>query len=407
MTEQWTTVIDEWSAMQAPVSDRAADRAAHVFAPVANWLFSPPMAQLLAEFGERLPDAAGAADRDTADPPGRFGAGEKLPGWLDLVMADGTGHADGPSPEQVAILRRALAVERMAAKHFNFRTPDGEEYRERSQAVAGELGPELRDRIAVLTRQLGLVSPHPPRFDRYDKTLVLGGGHLFPLLRARYAAQMREAGSTLGELSFLGSPRFLIEEPPERLVTESYAPGAADEFDLMVAAACTEFGLSPGGTVFLCGCFSVNAQCPNWPGRHARHARDTPAAYTHERCAALVDSTGRTVATVLSASTGRPPVRPDTADTLSLWARCADPRLGQRVLMVTTQVFVPFQTFDGLRRLYLCHGAAVDVVGYASKPGDPPQTAEYLLQETLSAIKSGRRLLVDAAGTLMGTPSIA
>jgi hypothetical protein len=407
VTDQWTAVTDEWSAVQAAVSDRPTDRAAHVFAPVASWLFSPPMAQLLAEFGERLPDASEAARRDTAHPPGRLGGGEELPGWLDRIIANGTGHPGGPSPEQVAILRRALAVERIAANHFNFRTPDGEEYRERSQAVAGDLGPDLRDRVAVLARQLGLVSTYPPRFDRYDKTLVLGGGHLFPLLRARYAAQLRAAGSALGELNFLGSPRFLIEEPSERLVTESYAPGAADEFDLMVAAACTEFGLSPGGTVFLCGCSSAKAQCPNWPGRHAGHTEDTPAPYTHERCAALVDSTGRTIATVLSASTGRPPVRPDTADTLSLWARCADPQLGQRVLMVTTQVFVPFQTFDGLRRLYLCHGAAVDVVGYAPKPGDPPQTAEYLLQETLSAIKSGRRLLVDAAGTLMGTPSIA
>jgi hypothetical protein len=119
----------------------------------------------------------------------------------------------------------------------------------------------------------------------------------------------------------------------------------------------------------------------------------------------LVDGAERSVGLVLSASTGRPPYRPDTSDTFSLWARCADPMPGERILVVTTQIFVPFQTFDGLRRLYLCHGADVDTVGYGAKWGDRTQTAEYLLQETLSAIRSGRRLLIDAAEELMRAKS--
>jgi hypothetical protein len=75
--------------------------------------------------------------------------------------------------------------------------------------------------------------------------------------------------------------------------------------------------------------------------------------------------------------------------------------------VITNQVFVPFQTFDALRRLYLPHAVDVDVVGFAADGDYPPQTAEYLLQETLSAIRSGRRLLVEAAQKLTGAPSIA
>jgi hypothetical protein len=394
------SVTKHWAMTQAPTAEHPADRAVHVFALVAGWLFSEPMAQLLAEFSERLP-GAGSVDDHAAGLSDWLHLNEKLPDWLDRVVTDGAATVDGLSPTQVDILRRTLAVERMAAEHFNFRTRDGQQYRERQQALVADFAPELRDRISELTDQLGLGSPQPPRFDRYDKTLVLGGGYRSPLLRARYAAQLRAAGTDLGEVSFLGSPRFLIEQPPERPVTESYAPSATDEFGLMAAAAQAEFGLTPAATTFLCGCSSVETQCPNWPGRHLEGADQTPPAYTHERRVDLLDGDGHTVASVLSASTGRPPYRPDTSDTFALWARCAHPQVGQRVLVVTTQVFVPFQTFDGMRRLYLSHGVDVEVVGFGPEWEDRPRTAEYFLQETLSAIRSGRRLLVDAAQTLM------
>src|SRR5262249_33593074 len=81
--------------------------------------------------------------------------------------------------------------------------------------------------------------------------------------------------------------------------------------------------------------------------------------------------------------------------------RRAHPKPGERLLVITTQVFVPFQTFDGLRRLYLPFGTDIDTVGYGAEWGDRPLTPEYLLQETLSAIRSGRRLLIDAAKELM------
>jgi hypothetical protein len=383
------------------------ERAAHVFPLVADWVFRAPMAQLLAAFGERLP-GPGLAGRDGAGSlPDLRRLGEELPHWLGPVATGEATGVNGLSGDRIDVLRRTLAIEGMASGHFNFRTQDGEEYRERSQLRPADFTPKFRDRVLELTDQLGLVTPRPPRFGRYDKTLVLGGGYLFPLLRARYAAQIRAAGTDLGDLSFLGSPRFLIKKPPERPFAEEYAPGAADEVDLMAGAARAEFGLRPASEVFLCGCSSAEAQCPHWACRHAEQAKDTPPAFTHERRVDLMDGTGRVVAMLLSASTGRPPHRPNTADTFALWARCADPQPGQRVLAVTSQVFVPFQTFEGLRCLYLRHGVDLDVVGHSADWGYPPLTAEYLLQETLSAARSARRLLVDAAGILMGAQSAA
>jgi hypothetical protein len=394
-------VTDPWTMRPVPIVERAADRAAYIFPLVTDWLLSEPMAELLEAFGERLPPPGFASNHDDGDPNGWLHLNEKLPEWLLRVAVDPAASVNGLSPAQVDILRRTLAVERMVAADFNFRASAGQQYRERIQASTADFTPEFRARVRELAGQLGLVHAQEPRASGYDKTLVLGGGYRSPLLRARYAALLRSKGFQLGEVSFLGSPRFLIEDPPERSVTDAYAPGASDEFDLLVAAAQTEFGLTPARTTFLCGCSSAQAACPKWLERHPEGGQ-TPAAYTHERRAELEDDAGRTVASVLSASTGRPPYRPDTSDTFSLWGRCANPQLGQRVLVVTSQVFVPFQSFDGVRRLYLPHGVDLDAVGYGDDWEESLRTAEYLLQETLSAIRSGRRLLVDAAGTLMG-----
>jgi hypothetical protein len=392
-------VTDPWTMRRVRIVERAADRAAEVFSLVADWLLSEPMAELLEAFGKRLP-APGFA-RDHNGGPVNGWINEKLPDWLLRAAVDPAAAVDGLSPPQVDTLRRILAVERMTSPDFNFRGTG--QYRERRQASSADFTPEFRTRIRELATQLGLVRAQEPGVSEYDKTLILGGGYLSPLLRARYAALLRSEGFQLGEVTFLGSPRFLIEKgEPERPITGAYAPGARDEFDLLVAAAQAEFGLTLARTTFLCGCSSADVWCPHWAAREAEGAEETPAAYTHERRAELVDDAGRTVASLLSASTGRPPNRPDTSDTFSLWARCANPQVGQRVLMVTSQLFVPFQSFDGMRLLYLPHGVDLDVVGYGDDWEDRQQPAEHLLQETLSAVRSGRRLLVDAAGVLMG-----
>jgi len=371
------------------------ERAVRAFAQAEEWLFSNPMAELLAAFGGQLPDGTAAVETAAAD---WLHSSEALPAWLAPLLAEATGSVGGVSSQRLRTLRRTLALEQLAAADFDFR--GGAHYRERSQAATADFDAALRDRVLELTDRLGLVSPRPTHFDRYDRTLVLGGGYKSPLLRARYAAQLSSKGIELGELSFLGSPRFLIEDPAERPVVAPYAPEANDEFDLMEAGALAAFDVAAHDVQFLCGCHSSDEICPRWRYRDTETAERTPPAFTHERRVRLAGSDGRTVGSVLSASTGRPPYRPDTSDTFELWGRCAQPKPGERVLLVTTQVFVPFQYFEGLRRVFLRYGAEVDAAGFGADWDDRPQTAEYLLQETLSAIRSGRRLLIDAADIL-------
>lgn len=376
-------------------------RAERVVAAVRSWVYSEAMQRLRALIAEQSSHATSTGGNGDSS---WLHLNERLPQWL-VASLDGAGGEDthagwvGPS---ISLLRDVIDIEKQAADDFDFRGRDGEGYRERSEAATAQFDADTRNAVLELTTQLGLVEPAEPKYDAYDKTLILGGGYRSPLLRTRYAASLQQRGVELGELYFLGSPRFLItKDPAEKPVTSTYAPNATDEFGLLQGAAEAEFGFSAGRTRFLCGCVDASSICPRWRHVDDDRAAEVPPEYTHERSADVTSSGGRHRGSVISASTSRPPYRPDTSDTYELLLRFADPRVGQRILTITTQVFVPFQRFDGLRRLYLPRGLELDAVGYGADWGDRPQTAEYLLQETLSAIRSARRLLVDAVEVLL------
>lgn len=390
-------MTEDGAAAASPEFDAAADRAHDAIALADAWLFAPAMADLLALFDEDLP-AVGAAAPRSADGVPLFN--ESLPPWAERVLDDPRAELAGVPQKYLDILRRTLALERIAVRRFNFRAQGDGGYVERSQAAVAGFEPATAARIIELCEDRGLVETRPPRSARYGETLILGGGYRRPLMRAVYARELADEGVGLGRLTFLGSGRELIPEPAERPETEDYAPGAHDEFDLLIGAACTAFAVHRGPTRFLCGCASADDVCPVWRARIGSYGGAVPAGFTHERQMDLLDADGAPAGSVLSASTGRPPHRPNTADTLDLWAR-TDP-VGGRILVVTSQYFVPFQTFDCLRLLYLPLGVDSDVIGFDDQLPDEAKLPGYLLMETLSAIRSARRLLVDSVGVLAG-----
>ena len=374
---------------------RKATRAERLLAIGDEWLASEAMGALLDAFGDRTPN------REVDN--GWLPLNEDLPAWV-VEMLDG---AEQPelAVEHVGRLRRALTIERLAVKHFDFRAIEGAGYRERSQAKAAQFHPDVKEMVLTHCRELGLVDPSLPRAGHYENTLILGGGYRSPQIRTRYAAELERAGTRLGCVYLLGSPRLLIGDPPEAQAVAYYAPSAKDEFDLMVAAAMWEFeDLTADQVEFVCGCVGDSRVCPRWRREHPDFSDPAmPTQFTHRRTLSLRDRSGAVRAVAVSASTGRPPYRPDTSDTFQLWAQVANPGEGNDVLIVTTQVFVPFQRFDAYRRLYLEYGADIDVVGFGADRGDRPQSTEYLLQETLSGIRSARRMMVAAAGVLLAS----
>lgn len=303
--------------------------------------------------------------------------------------------------KQRKILDFVLNIEKEAAKKLGFR---GGKERFLAEQVLFE--PETSAEIRRLCSKLGLITPNfPPRL-RYAKTIILGAAYRTPLLRAQYAAHLARNGIKLGDLYFLGSPRPLVTDKakPERPLTESYAFGAVDEFDLMAAAAESAMSVMAQEVKFLCGCTSDTRLCPAWQYRDQDGSVSVvPPAFTHDRVRTLlaIGSTNPiSCGAVLSASTSRPPARANTADTFELLARSADFQLGERVLVVTTQIFVPFQGFDAQRCLGLVTGAEVDTVGFGEDWYGQLWTTQQLLQETFSAIRSARRL-IEAANEIL------
>ena len=98
---------------------------------------------------------------------------------------------------------------------------------------------------------------------------------------------------------------------------------------------------------------------------------------------------------VLAAPSTRPGQRANTADTLTGWANLVRlPAAGTRILMVTTDIFVPFQHCDAVRLLGLRYGCEVETVGFDSTANRwvPPPSTAAVLQEVRSAIRSVQAL---------------
>ncbi len=182
-------------------------------------------------------------------------------------------------------------------------------------------------------------------------------------------------------------------------IDSRYASDTLTEFDLMAVAAENAFGVSEYAERTLCGCDDLTRECPVWMEKHATRGdiASVPGGFQHDRMRSY-STTSSTRVHVLGASTGRPPARPNTADTYRLLADVASFSEGQSAVVVTTQVFVPFQTFDALRMLYLPHGVEVTAVGFGFERGDRPMTPEFELQEVLSGIRSARRLATSVLG---------
>ncbi len=278
-------------------------------------------------------------------------------------------------------------------------------YRERWEAADLPFPGDVRQFVHAAADELGLVTPGRPRGE-YDHVIVLGGGGTSPWIRVHYAAELIDAfGLASREIWMLGSPRPVdqgaereligrfVERDPN--VSSRYLTDTADEFDLMAVAAESAFGARDHQDENVCGCADLTVGCPQWQSAHAAHPGKidkTPPQFQHQRHRTYRSGGGRQVH-VIAPSTGRPPDRPNTADTYALLAELAHLGEGQRALIVTTQVFVPFQRFDAIRMLQLPTGLGLDVVGFGAERGDRPSTPEFELQEILSGLRSARRLL--------------
>ena len=238
---------------------------------------------------------------------------------------------------------------------------------------APSFGPARGELILAAANALRLVDADRPPHAAYDHLLVLGGLGRACLQRTEYAARLvRDGVVVVPEVAALGSFRPLTE-------AETTLPGLADshyEADAMDVGVRSAFGLdepalseSSGGAV----------THRSW---RVRTYRATGGPQVH----------------VLAAPSSEPESRrAKTPDTYEFWARRFRLRPADRILVVTSPIYVPFQHSDAIRMLATRYGCGIDTIGFdateAAIPLAPGATGpDRYLQEIRSGILSMQRL---------------
>lgn len=304
--------------------------------------------------------------RAAADPAALTGAIEEWVGaqaLRDLVLAFGGTPPAGSLGERLDRLDRFSEVwdtRGGGERHDSRKVDHGEEIDALTDVAARSLG--LRDRA---TR---------PAHAHYRHVLVAGGGVRTCVARSAFAAEIIAGGVTADQVAGLGSLRHVTAEEASHARDLGLAE-IGTEFDAMDAGLRRAFRLERPAAEHL----APGADFCGWRVRSYRTG-------------------GRSTYTLAAPSTEPATRRANTGDTLRFWAEeVGAPEPGDRVLLVTTDLHLPFQHCDAVRLLGLRYSCQVDTVGLA--PGslaDPLLRHTYptsaMLQEVRSAIRSMRAL---------------
>ncbi|MEU4559566.1 hypothetical protein AB0F72_14370 [Actinoplanes sp. NPDC023936] len=259
-----------------------------------------------------------------------------------------------------------------SAQHWDYRRG-----RERIDADEPVLAADLVRRVTAATAALGLCDRRPPRRRRYTHLLMLGAVAPACLQRVHYAGHLISAGTTAaGVVTGLGSYRRLHEAERAALAPLGLH-GCAYEVDVLTAAVRDAFALGEPDKVV--------EELHTGPDLN----RSWSSRWWH--------GPGPEVRVLASASSAPGARRASTLDTLRHWAREVALTLYDRVLIVTSGIYVPYQHCDAVRILALSSGCAVETVGL--DPAAVPRTLPAVaytpgnhLQELRSTICSMRRL---------------
>ncbi|MEU5914594.1 hypothetical protein [Micromonospora sp. NPDC047527] len=310
--------------------------------------------------GERIAAGAGRATLD------RAALVDRIASWIDSPAMTALLAEFGGGPRLAgSVADRLRALEEFSATCWDYRKGQ----LERHQAVGESFAPPTDARIRAAARSLGLAGRVMPRNRRFDHVLVLGGGVRTMMARAHLAATILRQGVYASSVAGLGSLRPI---PEQNVIAGRLGLGhVATEGDAVDEALRNAFGAAPAtdersGTTQSGQAWWVRSHVDVQPSVH-----------------------------VLAAPSTRPGQRANTADTLIGWAELLGPvPVGARLLLVTTDIFVPFQHCDAVRLLGLRYGCDVETVGFDSgaNPWVPPAPTSAILQEVRSAIRSMQAL---------------
>lgn len=208
----------------------------------------------------------------------------------------------------------------------------------------------------------------------YRAILILGGARLSCLLRSKRAAEIIQSGVSTNEVVMLGSERPVSDS--ERDATDVYAVNAINEFDLFVSAGAATFG------------FEITS--------YFKNRYDDPNPNLSWEIREYVSRLIPRVSIISAPSSAPKERRANSADTYRFCIERLHMAFGDTLLLVTSQIYVPYQQMEALRVIAVPLGIHVETVGfppewYAKLQG--MQGPQHYLQEMRSFLQSSQRFL--------------
>ena len=222
--------------------------------------------------------------------------------------------------------------------------------------------------------RLGLIGVKVPECKSFDYILVLGGARFSCLYRSQYVEDLLKNGTVkTKEIILLSGMRPVLDS--EREATDTYAPQALTEYDLINSGA--ESSLHLKKDFYEERYHSENIKL-NWAIRK----------YQTEDSVTVTSYSG---------PSSEPEIRrANSSDTYKFFLEKKNVQTGSRLLLVTSQIYVPYQQIEAVRTLGIPNGLYIETVGFPTEWGKKLQgmmeTANYL-QEIRSAIQAADRVV--------------
>jgi hypothetical protein len=301
---------------------------------------------------------------------------EALRGWATSepvrVLADASGWDWPAETDTLALLERLADL----SADWDFRRSRERNFIEGASAEVN--GHEIPDAlILAAARALGLVDAAAVTGRKFSHLVVLSGLVSACVNRTHWAAELIRGGLAADAVAVLGAHRTLGGAEP-RQARDAGLGDLVDEAEVIVAATRQAFGLG-----------APLAARESRPSADPAHPAMFHAASAHHQWSCVE---------VVIAPSGEPDRRrANTADQLRYWADMAGVGGKHDVLILTTQIYVPYQHMETVRVLGLERGCGVYSCGVDMEFSLLPRATQFggrdYLQEIRSALCAALALL--------------
>lgn len=219
---------------------------------------------------------------------------------------------------------------------------------------------------------LGLIDVYEPVEKNYDYIFSLGGARNSPLERTKYVADLIKKYNFKPKAVIMLSGMRLISDS-EREITDTYAKEAKTEYDLMNESAKIAFNLSDDSEEIV-----HNDQNPN-------------------KCWAIKTFNSNYPFDIISIA--GPSSEPDkrrvnSADTYKFFVKKYNIGEKNKILLVTSQIYVPYQMIEAIRTWGIPTNNKIETIGYYfDKKRNSLSKPENYLQEIRATICAIDRFL--------------